>query len=398
MPKIDTDLASALKQAKSKQMFFVFIAKGADGKLLVSKAKIPAKEIAEAKAAIGGGTVWQGRCQDDDGTLVFQVPKEPPGNLDAVVKKIIARDSGLAMTVAFRLGESEEDESEGDTTTAPSPTVDTAGPMTAIKERIKVLKPQLDARKESDPKTYAALSQKLVTALGSGQAKDFETANSALDEIVAALKGATAPTSGDEAARFTARLKTLSPVLQKAQAVTTPLGQQVKAQTAQMMGLAQKKDFVQANAILDKLAPLLKQALAEAVAGTKQGGAPAPAKTLGIWQQAKDAVDVQITKLASFLRATKEPDYLYLADHGLTAITKRLQVGLIAALMSYDGASGPDREKARVKAQGQVDEFKKFILSDPAVALFDENPFGVSVTLRQTLGQALDDLTRALKA
>ena len=41
----DAELTAALKQAKSKKMFFAFVPKGTDGKLIISKAKIPAKLI-----------------------------------------------------------------------------------------------------------------------------------------------------------------------------------------------------------------------------------------------------------------------------------------------------------------------------------------------------------------
>jgi WD40 repeat protein len=51
----DAELTTALKQAKSKKMFFALVPKGAEGKLIVAKKKILPKEIAEAKKEIGGG-------------------------------------------------------------------------------------------------------------------------------------------------------------------------------------------------------------------------------------------------------------------------------------------------------------------------------------------------------
>ena len=60
----DPELALALKAAKGKKMYFAFIPKGAgDGKLIVSKKKIPPKLIAEARKEIGGGTPVTGRCK-----------------------------------------------------------------------------------------------------------------------------------------------------------------------------------------------------------------------------------------------------------------------------------------------------------------------------------------------
>jgi hypothetical protein len=51
----DAELTTALKQAKSKKMFFTLVPKGAEGKLIVAKKKILPKEIAETKKEIGGG-------------------------------------------------------------------------------------------------------------------------------------------------------------------------------------------------------------------------------------------------------------------------------------------------------------------------------------------------------
>ena len=51
----DLDLATALKMAKGKKMYFAFLLKGSEGTLIVSKKKVPPKQIAEAKKELGGG-------------------------------------------------------------------------------------------------------------------------------------------------------------------------------------------------------------------------------------------------------------------------------------------------------------------------------------------------------
>jgi peptidoglycan hydrolase-like protein with peptidoglycan-binding domain len=93
----DADLAAALKQAKSKTMFFAFIQKGSDGQLIVSKSKVTSKQIADAKKEAGGGTPVTGKCfGGEDGTLVFQVAKAAP-TLGAALKKVAQRDAGVAI-------------------------------------------------------------------------------------------------------------------------------------------------------------------------------------------------------------------------------------------------------------------------------------------------------------
>ena len=57
---------------------------------MVNRTKVPAKEVNEAKAKLGGGLIWRGRCFGEDGALVFEVPKEPPSTLAPQLKKIIS--------------------------------------------------------------------------------------------------------------------------------------------------------------------------------------------------------------------------------------------------------------------------------------------------------------------
>ena len=100
---VNAELTSALKIAKTKPMFFAFVAKGNEGRLLVDKKTIPAKDADAAKKACGGGTIYKGRCLMEQDTMVFEVPKEAPGNLAALVKKIIKSDAALMMDVVVRV-------------------------------------------------------------------------------------------------------------------------------------------------------------------------------------------------------------------------------------------------------------------------------------------------------
>src|SRR5688572_5073721 len=111
MPEVDDKLVKSLRQAKTTPMFFAFVAKGAnDGALIVSKKKIPVKEINEAKAESGGKKVFKGRCQGEDGKMVFEVAKEPPGTLAKQLKTVIHRAAGLTMMVETRVAADIEDE------------------------------------------------------------------------------------------------------------------------------------------------------------------------------------------------------------------------------------------------------------------------------------------------
>ena len=120
------------------------------------------------------------------------------------------------------------------------------------------------------------------------------------------------------------------------------------------------------------------------------------AKTLPIWTAAKDLAGEQISKLQSALRETRHPLFMRIADQGLNAVTKRLQVGLQVALMELDGAAADARPKAAAKVQTALADFRKFLQTDPAVPLLEKNPMGIAVTLRAGLSSALDSIEKTL--
>jgi hypothetical protein len=109
----DADLAAALKQAKSKPMFFAFIQKGPDGKLIVARSKIASKQIADAKKEMGGGSPVTGKCFGAaDGSMVFQVAKAAPA-LGAALKKVAQRDAGIAIKPDVQVAADADSEEDG---------------------------------------------------------------------------------------------------------------------------------------------------------------------------------------------------------------------------------------------------------------------------------------------
>jgi hypothetical protein len=125
---------------------------------------------------------------------------------------------------------------------------------------------------------------------------------------------------------------------------------------------------------------------------------PAGPSPLQMWLDAKEAAGSQVGALQVAMRALDHPLFERLADQGLNGVTGRLQVGLQAALMDVERATGQARVAARQKARSAVAEFRGFLTSDPVVPLLDANPLGVPVSLRAGLGRALDTIDRTLAA
>src|SRR5580704_11812654 len=102
--ELDKDLAAGLKAAKSKRCYFVLVLKGGtDGALLVSKTKIAAPAIAEAKKKSGGSAVVMGFVSYEDGIYIFETAKVPSATAVQAVKTIVKRDAEQSIKAEFRL-------------------------------------------------------------------------------------------------------------------------------------------------------------------------------------------------------------------------------------------------------------------------------------------------------
>jgi hypothetical protein len=78
-------------------MYFAFLNRGSDGKLIVSQSKIEPKEIEVAKKQSGGGTLVEATIFGKLNELFFKVAKPQPATLEATLKKVAKRDAGLAI-------------------------------------------------------------------------------------------------------------------------------------------------------------------------------------------------------------------------------------------------------------------------------------------------------------
>jgi hypothetical protein len=103
MPRKDDNLRKALREAESKKMYFVFIPKGSEGKLIVAKSKIPSRDIAQLKKETAGGTPVAGKCFGPLAELTFQIGTEPPPALSAAIDRVAHRDAGLTIVSKIRV-------------------------------------------------------------------------------------------------------------------------------------------------------------------------------------------------------------------------------------------------------------------------------------------------------
>jgi hypothetical protein len=204
MAKDQAQLVAALKQARTTPMSFAFVAKGNEGRLLLDKKKVPPKDAADTKKELGGGNIFKGRCLTEDGVLVFEVPKEPPGNLAALLKKIIKSDASLTLNVVVRvnstLEEGEHGEGEHSQGAVPTPALPPppAPPpqgqhpsdtdlATAVMKRLNAMTADIKTAMAGPNKT--AVQTRFVAVSGLIKSHDYLQANKILDELEGLIKG-----------------------------------------------------------------------------------------------------------------------------------------------------------------------------------------------------------------
>jgi hypothetical protein len=129
------------------------------------------------------------------------------------------------------------------------------------------------------------------------------------------------------------------------------------------------------------------------VSGAQGLTGPRP-KLTPIWIDAKEEVDAGISRLQAALRETGDDDLEQIAEFGLFGASDGENVALMVALREADtGAEG-----GLDKVESAVADYKDFLDGAPIIDLIENNPFGVTVPLRKTLGGALQQLERLTKA
>ncbi|MCG7627755.1 hypothetical protein MHM88_08060 [Epibacterium sp. MM17-32] len=207
-----------------------------------------------------------------------------------------------------------------------------------------------------------------------------------------ATADAAAP-SEDGGATLKAQLVSLNARLKEA-----PEDQRAKMAKVLQLAVGKLKagDMATAQKAADQLAAALDRNGAETARET--GDTAAPGAPLDIWIAAKDTVDGQIGQLQSALRGIRHPAFDRIADLGLAGLSGgTMNTTLMAALYDYRDAPASRQEDSRTALRAAVGTYRAFLHSDPVVAHCENNPFGVRLTLIETLGGALGRIESELK-
>ncbi len=410
MKDVDSKLLTSLRLAKKQPMYFAFVAKGAtDGVLIVAKKKIPVKVINEAKAESGGRKVFRGRCQGEDGLMIFEMAKEPPNTLAKVLKKVIKVSAGVMMQVEARVDPdlaeeeaedegAEEETQDGVITPAPPPPaqLDHTARFTA---RLKALAPVLQKVESVKGLQAKEAKQAVAEANTLFRAHKYEDALETLDiaeglmkeALLAAAEASPAQPIANDAARFATRLKALAPVLQKAEATGSQQVKNAKLRIAEANKYYVAKQFEQANASLDHAETHIKRAL---VAATQTPTPSQPSTNDAMTQFTARLKALMPTYQAAVRAAPNHKPTLdkLMAQAGASAKARKFQEGLVqldeleAAIQNAKPAETPPAKLGAEKnSTGAETEENSSALNE--LALEFES---VLKTLRPKLTRAVD--------
>jgi hypothetical protein len=253
-------------------------------------------------------------------------------------------------------------------------------------------------------KVPSGLAKKLATALQTETGAKFRIRVRSTDGSVN-LDSETdvdtdTTTPEDEIAKFRERLTTLVPRIKEKPQVKANAGTKdekgLNVVAAEASALANKKEYAKAHQMLDLIESLLKNA--GGPTGFKDGefrkAWPAAKKS---WELAIESVDKQIAKLQSTLKGSDDEELQGIAKFGLSGVTGNFKTPLMAVISEIESAQGDALAGHARKAAEISGNFLKHVTTSPKIEACDENPFGVQVTIRKTLGDALSQFNDALK-
>lgn len=289
---------------------------------------------------------------------------------------------------ADQYDDSDDDAPEVQVVPAQDPAPQPENPGAALKARLVALQPQVKA---IGGDAAVKLGGAMKTALSQIQEEKFEAA----DKSITMIETAASKVEVDQPAAA-------SPALSKMQEAIAKIAARIKAlpdgdQKRTLGGEAKTALGLIQNGEVEKAVSAMKGLQAGLLAAEKGDASATPAgDPLETWRTAKEKVDVSISALQKALKGFSHPDLDRIAEFGLNGVSDGNQTAMNRALFEFNGAQGPDREKAGAKLVTEVAQYRQFLASNKIIDLCEQNPFGVAVDIKGPLKTALDDIEKAV--
>lgn len=429
---IDKELYDGLQQCrKKKPRYFCVVAKGAEVvKMIVQKKKINDGQAQKAKSENKGNLVVTGIVIGEGMDLSFEITGAEPSITPKRIKDYISDNTDLTLkpkwTVVTELRQVEEEsegkESEGQQKSpVPPPVPPTAQKPPGVTPPVpppppggpKSEAPKTEAPKPEPPKTEAPKPEPKPQVPDappikpSGEMDELIAKMSKLMPAITAAAGTHPQRKGDLLAPVAAfkiqskandvegakeslrRLAVLLKELSTSGATPpvtppTPPGTQPKSEVPpQAPGAKGEREQGESEGETDDA-----QKAEEAADRFRQKWAAAR-KELRL---AIDKVEQQLSVLAESLLKSNDPNMAWVAENGLTLILG----GLRASATAIDKTGSKTPEKTAAFAKPALAELEKQ-LDSARVQACDQNQFGVKVSVKKTIGDAIDKLAKTLE-
>lgn len=295
------------------------------------------------------------------------------------------------------------------TTPPPAPPAPPSGnEMQIFAARLKAIKPELDdlvaggSKEGLEAKDIAGNLPEIV------KSKDFVKGNAALDKIEELLDasepgripGPPLPPSSKPVTspdrKLAAALKYLGPEISrtlKAYPDRRADIDKLKLAVEQCLSAGKFDEGQQLIGHLDQLLKTLGAVDPEKAAEFREPWRLAKE----VWYDAVAEVRDQMNELQNLLvTVDNDDDLLQIGEFGLSAVTQSHLVPIRAALMEVDASGADSLKTSAKKLQNLLGEFRKHIETSPKVQACEENPFGVTVSIRRTLEPGFDALENGL--
>lgn len=295
------------------------------------------------------------------------------------LQELLARQSGAASPAATVASAAE----------VPATATPASGDATiaGVRDELRALLPELRSAAGGEGRVALQVAyRECETAIADGNAPTAASQLRTLRDLLARQ----APAAATGVAQLQAELEGLMPALKVAAKLPDRAGPVrdtwKEADTALKAGQVPAAEAAMAR--LRELAQLPAAGVAAAKAGWPD--------VRSRWQEASETVDGQVRALQAALRSNSDADLAEIADRGLRGLTGNFRTPMMAAVMELDQAANEAFQAAAVRALQRIAQFEAHIVSDKRIEAVDDNPFGVTVTIKDTLGTALGDMRRVL--
>lgn len=240
---------------------------------------------------------------------------------------------------------------------------------------------------------------------GGEEASDVE----ARAETAETASAQDAPHAGDDTlqvlAQLQARLKSLAPAISAALAAAPAAKEQILRLVAAAKKALQAEQLAETKQALAELSSVLKSAGSDGKSTAGIGPAaisaafrkqwPAVSQQ---WQRASASVGGQLAQLQKLLDSDDDEELEEIADAGLESCIAEFTTSMDRSLAAIERAGDALSDDALRDVRSLIADFQTHIAKDERVIACDENPFGVMVSIRPTLGAALTEMDKALQS